>query len=62
MNYNKLFAGAAMMALLSACQPTENPTNIAEGGRKAMDKAKAVEGQMQQRATDGARKADEEQK
>jgi hypothetical protein len=52
---------AAMLAFgLAACQPTDRPTNLAN--TQALDKAKAVEGQMQQRAADGARKADEEQK
>ena len=54
-------AGAVLVFGLIGCQPTENPTNIAEGGRKAMDKAKAVEGQLQQGA-DKTRKAEDEQK
>jgi hypothetical protein len=61
MTNHKLSLGIVMLALgLSACQPTDRPTNLAN--KPALDKAKAVEGQLQQRAADGQRKADEEQK
>jgi hypothetical protein len=56
----RIFLKLAMLTLalaLSACGEqadksgaADKPVNIAEGGLKGMEKAKAVEGQLQQRA------------
>jgi hypothetical protein len=50
---------ALLGCMLAACQPTDKPANLAN--TKALDKAKSVEGQMQQRAEE-PRKSEEEQK
>lgn len=54
MMYSKCVYGLLAL-VLAACSPSSDPTpKIAESQRQALDKAKAVEGQMQQ-AADAAR-------
>jgi hypothetical protein len=56
-NHFMKLAGAIFVFGLSGCQPTDKPVNLAN--TKAIEKAKAVEGQLQQRAAE-PRKAEEE--
>jgi len=59
LNHFMKLACAVLVFGLMACQPTDRPVNLAN--TKAIDKAKAVEGQLQQRAAE-PRKAEEESK
>lgn len=54
-------AFALIILPLSGCKPTEPPIKIGKTQRDVLDKAKAVEGQLQQ-AQDRTRAAEEGQK
>jgi hypothetical protein len=47
---------------LSACKPADSPPDLIKTQRQALDKAKALEGQMQQQAEDRMKAAEEEKK
>lgn len=50
---------AATVVLAGGCQPAESPPNIAKSQREALDKAKAVEGVLQQQAQEHRQAADD---
>jgi hypothetical protein len=56
-NQKVKLASAMLVLALGGCQPTDRPTNLAN--MPALNKAKAVEGQLQQSADQ--RKVEEEQ-
>ena len=47
---------------LAACKPADPPPDLIKAQRQALDKAKALEGQMQQQAEDRMKAAEEERK
>lgn len=47
---------------LSGCKPAEPPPDILKSQREALDKAKALSGQMQQQLEDRMKASDEVQK
>lgn len=48
----------ATIAFAAACQPSEPPPDLVKTQREAMDKAKAVEGQLQQKVQEQMRATD----
>lgn len=50
---------AAIVVLAGGCQPAESPPNIAKTQREALDKARAVEGVLQQSAQQQQQAADD---
>lgn len=50
---------AAIVVLAGGCQPAEPPPDIVKSQRDALNKAKAVEGQLQQQAQEHRQAADE---
>lgn len=50
---------AAIVVLTGGCQPAESPPNIAKSQRETLDKARAVEGVLQQSAQQQRQAADD---
>jgi hypothetical protein len=50
---------AAFAVLLGGCQPSDPPPDLVKTQREALNKAKAVEGLLQQQAQESKQAADE---
>lgn len=62
-NGNRAAAIGMLVLVVSGCQPSSDPPpDIIKTQRGALNKAKALEGQMQQQAQDRMKAADETQK
>ena len=57
----RIMIGAAML-VLAGCKPAEPPPNLLKSQRETLDKAKALEGQMQQQVQDRMKSVDENPK
>ncbi len=59
MNLAQCMLAATVSVLICACQPSEAPPDLLKTQRDALNKAKGLEGQMQQQAQDRMQSADE---
>ena len=62
MNIIRTIAAGFMGLALAGCTPAEPPPDLIKAQREALNKAKAVEGQLQQYADDQRKAAEEAQK
>ena len=62
MNLEQCMLVAAVGVLICACQPSESPPDLLKTQRDVLNKAKGLEGQMQQQAQDRMQSADEASK
>ncbi|MDF3036038.1 MAG: hypothetical protein K0S28_1312 [Paucimonas sp.] len=58
----KALVAACVSAMAAGCQPSEPPPDIIKTQREALNKAKALEGQMQQQAQERMQAEEEQQK
>ncbi len=59
---NRAVAMALLGIVLSGCKQTDPPPDVLKTQREALDKAKALGGQMQQQLEDRMKTSDEAQK
>ena len=62
MNMNRAIVIGLLGLALAGCKPAEPPPDILKSQRDALDKAKALSGQMQQQLDDRMKASDEAQK
>lgn len=62
MNITRAIAAGLMSLALVGCKPAEPPADLLKTQREALNKAKAVEGQLQQQADDQRKAIEEAQK